>query len=127
MNAHASESLNLKQASLLLAQEQEHVPLHQTWLTDIKSIDAQLKDVFTSGKVLGLASRSDSGETTVCLHTDVRRSRASPLLTLTAASCHSSCVNILVDTAEGRGHLEAICLHHLPAVCADYPLRGGVT
>lgn len=65
MTAHARESPNLKQASLLLAREQEQAASRQAWLTGIKSVDAHLKDVLSSGKVIALASRSDRDETIV--------------------------------------------------------------
>lgn len=67
MTAHARESPNLKQASLLLAREQEQAASRQAWLTGIKSVDVQLKDVFSTGKVIALASRSDRDERAVSL------------------------------------------------------------
>ena len=71
MKDDVEKSPNLKQASLLLAWEREQAASRQTWLTGIKSIDAQLKDAFSGGRVLGISSRSDGDETIVSLNTDI--------------------------------------------------------
>lgn len=78
MTAGARESPNLKQASLLLAREQEQAASRQAWLTGIKSVDAQMRGVFSSGKVIALASRSDRDEGVVRLFTVVHSLAVSP-------------------------------------------------
>lgn len=63
----AAGTLVFKQASFLFAHQQERAASGREWLTGVKSIDAQLKNTFASGKIIGIACRADDDSTTVCV------------------------------------------------------------
>lgn len=54
-----STVVGLQQGAFLLASERLHVAARQRWMTGIKSIDVELKDALSGGRVIGLAEDAE--------------------------------------------------------------------